>query len=531
MIGFEMSPPAAYPVEVRNAESFESLLADLSARFAGLAFDRVDAEIDAALEALARFLKTDRASLLELRPDDATIALTHSWARPGFAPAPLFRSVGRDVPWYYAQIRAGTVLNFRNILGELPAEANAERAEAAALGMCGHVVVPLQLDGHWVCALATAMAEKERSFTEEEIGRIQLIGGILANALHRRNLEREVRELQRRLEAENAYLRDVAGASVGFEQIVGKSLALQRVLELAAEVAPTSTTVLLLGETGTGKELLARAIHTRSKRADAPLITVNCAALPSSLVESELFGHEKGAFTGATSARAGRFELADGGTLFLDEVGELAPETQAKLLRVLENGEFERVGAVRSRKVDVRLITASNRPLESAVRGGSFRADLYYRLSTFPITLPPLRERPEDIPLLTWELIHRRRHELNRRVRRVPESAMQALCRYPWPGNIRELGNVIERALILSPGEDLQLDAFIASQTALPEKSERADEAERSHLLQVLERCEWRITGRGNAADCLGLNPSTLRSRLRKLGIVRPTAPSRPARS
>jgi transcriptional regulator with GAF, ATPase, and Fis domain len=366
------------------------------------------------------------------------------------------------------------------------------------------------------------MAEKERSFTDEEIGRIQVIGRILANALHRRNLEREVRELQRRLEAENAFHRDVAGASVGFEQIVGKSPALRRVLELAAEVAPTSTTVLLLGETGTGKELLARAIHTRSKRADAPLITVNCAALPSSLVESELFGHEKGAFTGATSARAGRFELADGGTLFLDEVGELAPETQAKLLRVLENGEFERVGAVRSRKVDVRLIAATNRPLEQAVRGGSFRADLYYRLSTFPITLPPLRERPEDIPLLTWELIHRRRHELNRRVRRVPESAMQALCRYPWPGNIRELGNVIERALILSPGEDLQLDAFIASQAALPEKSERADEAERSHLLQVLERCEWRISGRGNAADCLGLNPSTLRSRLKKLGIVRP---------
>jgi transcriptional regulator with GAF, ATPase, and Fis domain len=280
--------------------------------------------------------------------------------------------------------------------------------------------------------------------------------------------------------------------------------------------------VLLLGETGTGKELLARAIHTRSRRAEAPLITVNCAALPSSLVESELFGHEKGAFTGATSARPGRFELADGGTLFLDEVGELAPETQAKLLRVLECGEFERVGAVRSRKVDVRLIAATNRALERDVRDGSFRADLYYRLSIFPITLPPLRERAEDIPALTWELIHRRQHELGRHIRHVPESAMQALCRYSWPGNIRELGNVIERALILSPGEDLQLDAFIASQAALPETSERADAAERSHLLQVLERCHWRIDGRGNAAECLGLNPSTLRSRLKKLGISRP---------
>jgi transcriptional regulator with GAF, ATPase, and Fis domain len=284
--------------------------------------------------------------------------------------------------------------------------------------------------------------------------------------------------------------------------------------------------VLLLGETGTGKELLARAIHARSKRAEAPLITVNCAALPSSLVESELFGHEKGAFTGATSVRLGRFELADGGTLFLDEVGELAEEIQAKLLRVLESGEFERVGAVRSRKVDVRLIAATNRPLESDARNGSFRADLYYRLSIFPITVPPLRERREDIPLLTWEIIHRRQHELGRRIEQVSDSAMQALCRYAWPGNIRELSNVIERALILSPGDELRLDAFIASQTSLPETSERADAAERNHLLEVLERHHWRIDGRGNAADRLGLNPSTLRSRLRKLGIVRPAARS-----
>jgi formate hydrogenlyase transcriptional activator len=190
---------------------------------------------------------------------------------------------------------------------------------------------------------------------------------------------------------------------------------------------------------------------------------------------------------------------------------------------VLENGEFERVGAVRSRKVDVRLIAATNRPLEFEARAGSFRTDLYYRLSIFPITLPPLRQRPEDIPALTWELIHRRQHELGRRIQRVSESAMEALCRYPWPGNIRELGNVIERALILSPGEELQLDSFVASHGTLPEASERADAAERNHFLQVLERCDWRIDGRGNAAESLGLNPSTLRSRLRKLGIVRPS--------
>jgi transcriptional regulator with GAF, ATPase, and Fis domain len=511
---------------VRTADAFERLLAELSARFAGLLFDEVDSEIDAALQALTRFFGADRASLFELRGNSSGMALTHSWVRPGLARTPLDESIGRKLRWYCAQIRAGTVLNFTSLPDELPAEAIAERAEVLALGLRSHVVVPLRVGGNWVCAVAMAMAEKERSFSEEEIGRIRTVGELLANALHRRNLEREVRELLRRLRAENDYLRDAVGGDVGFEQLVGKSPEFRRVLELAAQVAPTSTAVLLLGETGTGKELLARAIHARSKRAEAPLITVNCAALPSSLVESELFGHEKGAFTGATSVRLGRFELADGGTLFLDEVGELAEEIQAKLLRVLESGEFERVGAVRSRKVDVRLIAATNRPLESDARNGSFRADLYYRLSIFPITVPPLRERREDIPLLTWEIIHRRQHELGRRIEQVSDSAMQALCRYAWPGNIRELSNVIERALILSPGDELRLDAFIASQTSLPETSERADAAERNHLLEVLERHHWRIDGRGNAADRLGLNPSTLRSRLRKLGIVRPAARS-----
>jgi len=523
-------PPAgtslAYHAEVRTADAFERLLAEFSARFAGLSFDAVDSEIDAALQALSRFFGTDRASLFELRADPSGMALTHSWVRPGLVRTPTDESIGRKLRWYCAQIRAGTVLNFKSLPDELPAEAIAERAEVLALGFRSHVVVPLRVGGSWVCAVAMATAENERSFSEEEIGRIRVVGELLANALHRRNLEREVRELLRRLKAENDYLRDAVGGDVGFEQLVGRSPELRRVLELAAQVAATSTAVLLLGETGTGKELLARAIHARSKRAEAPLITVNCAALPSSLVESELFGHEKGAFTGATSVRVGRFELADGGTLFLDEVGELAEETQAKLLRVLESGEFERVGAVRSRKVDVRLIAATNRPLERDVRNGSFRADLYYRLSIFPITLPPLRERPGDIPLLTWEIIHRRQHELGRHIEHVSESAMQALCRYSWPGNVRELGNVIERALILSPGADLQLDSFIASQAALPpEKSERADAVERNHFLEVLERCNWRIDGQGNAADCLGLNPSTLRSRLRKLGIARPSAP------
>jgi transcriptional regulator with GAF, ATPase, and Fis domain len=270
---------------------------------------------------------------------------------------------------------------------------------------------------------------------------------------------------------------------------------------------------------------LARAIHARSKRSERPLIKVNCAALPSSLIESELFGHEKGAFTGAASAKTGRFELADGGTLFLDEVGELAPEAQAKLLRILESGEFERVGATRTRKVDVRIFAATNCNLESAMAEGRFREDLYYRLASFPIRLPPLRDRRGDIPLLVWEMIQRRQNELGRRIERVPAATMQTLIHYPWPGNIRELSNVIERALILTHGTELRLETFFASRRDQTPRGESLEEVERAHFLRILERCDWRITGPGHAAETLRMRPSTLRSRLRRLGIVRPTIP------
>ena len=298
-----------------------------------------------------------------------------------------------------------------------------------ALPMLSHIAVPLWVDGNWVCALLTATAMSYRTWKDAEIEQVRIVGQIIANAVYRRKLERELREsldevrrLEGRLRAENEYLREAVGADAGFEQIAGRSRALRQVLEQAALVAPTGTSVLLQGETGTGKELLARAIHARSKRSAGPLITVNCAALPHSLVESELFGHEKGAFTGATSVKLGRFELADGGTLFLDEVGEIPPEIQVKLLRVLQFGEFERVGGSRTRKVDVRIVAATNRDLERAIAEGRFREDLYYRLSVFPIRLPPLRERLEDIPLLVQDLIQRRQDELGRRIERIPDA-------------------------------------------------------------------------------------------------------------
>jgi formate hydrogenlyase transcriptional activator len=519
-----------YTPSVREVAPIEHLLADLSTRFSGLPYQRIDAEIDRALEQLVEHLGTDRSTFLELLEDGTTLAVTHSWARSGFAPAAPSLTVSGRFRWYHDHLRRGEVLRFERLPDELPEDAVAEREYVVALPMLSHIAVPLQVSGHWTCALLTATAGSYRTWTDAEVEQVRIMGQILANAIYRRKLERELRDtigdlrrLEQRLDAENRYLREAMHADVGFEQIVGKSRVLREAIEQAAEVAPTGAAVLLLGETGTGKGLFARAIHARSHRREGPLITVNCAALPHPLIESELFGHEKGAFTGATSAQPGRFELADGGTLFLDEIGEIPPEIQVKLLRVLESGELERVGGARTRKVDVRIVAATNRRLERAIAKGSFREDLYYRLSVFPIELPPLRDRREDIPLLVWEAIERRQHELGRRIERVPENAMQALVRYSWPGNVRELGNVIERALILSRGPELLLDAFLASIRAAAPSSQRLDDVERAHFQRVLEGCGWRITGSGNAAELLGMRPSTLRSRLKKLRIARPS--------
>ncbi|EDY16461.1 transcriptional regulator, NifA subfamily, Fis Family [Chthoniobacter flavus Ellin428] len=351
-----------------------------------------------------------------------------------------------------------------------------------------------------------------------------------------------------RLEAQNTYLQEEIRSQHNFVEIVGNSPSLLQVLRQVDRVASTDSTVLICGETGTGKELIARAIHDRSPRRERPLVKVNCGAISTGLVESELFGHVKGAFTGAIANREGRFELADGGTIFLDEVGELPPETQVKLLRVLQEQEFEPIGSTKTVKVDVRVIAATNRDLETMVREGKFRSDLFYRLNVVPLTMPPLRQRANDIPLLTMFFLEKFARKLGKSLGQIAEETMARLCQYPWPGNIRELQNVIERAVVLSTGslltvekgalpgatgvmaqgpgwtpERAMIDAAEPLSTPLGATSGNAlEDVERQHIASVLQQTNWRIEGANGAAKILNLQPSTLRSRMQKLGIVRP---------
>jgi PAS domain S-box-containing protein len=333
----------------------------------------------------------------------------------------------------------------------------------------------------------------------------------------------EIKTMKDQLEAENIYFRREHKMKHQFENIIGQSDGLKYVLYRAQQVAPGNTTILILGETGTGKELIAAAIHNMSPRKERPLITVNCAALPGNLIESELFGREKGAFTGADVRRMGRFEVANGSTICLDEIGELPLDLQGKLLRVIQHSEFERLGSSQTVKVDVRIIATTNRNLEEEVRQGRFRQDLFYRLNVFPITVPPLRLRKDDIPLMVQAFMERYSRKLGKQITKIKDETIKTLQNYPWPGNVRELESIIERAVILCPGPVLQLaDKLEISSATLSSAMRTLEDMERNQILKILTETKWRIEGKDGAAAILGIHPSTLRARLHKLEIVRP---------
>ncbi|WP_024336616.1 sigma-54 interaction domain-containing protein [Desulfotignum balticum] len=338
----------------------------------------------------------------------------------------------------------------------------------------------------------------------------------------------EIQKLKKQLEGEKAYLTEEIKLEHNHENIIGKSDALKYVLYKVEQIAATHTTVLVLGETGTGKELVARAVHHSSPRRKRALVKINCAALPANLIENELFGHEKGAFTGSSARQLGRFEIANGATLFLDEIGELPLELQGKLLRVIQDGEFERLGSPHTIKVDARIIAATNRNLEQEVKKGNFREDLWYRLNVFPITMPPLRDRIEDIPLLVAFYVKKIARRLGKDTPIVPKLMMDTFLNYDWPGNVRELENILERAVIISSGPKLRMvDDFnkpLASlgNTHKIKESKTLEQVEHDHIVQVLEQTNWKVSGKNSATQILGLNRSTLRARMRKLDIIKP---------
>jgi formate hydrogenlyase transcriptional activator len=396
--------------------------------------------------------------------------------------------------------------------------------------------VPLITHGRTFGTLNLA-SRRSDAFPPSDVELLQQVAAQIAIAVENALAFKEIDALKDKLAVEKLYLEEEIRSEFNFEEVIGDSPALKRALAQVELVAPAATTVLILGETGTGKELIARAIHNLSPRRERTFVKINCAAIPSGLLESELFGHERGAFTGALNQKIGRFELADRGTIFLDEVGDIPLELQPKLLRVLQEQEFERLGSNRAQRVDVRIVAATNGDLSKLVAERAFRSDLYYRLNVFPIHIPPLRERREDVPLLVRYFVQKISRRLNKTVEYVPADAMDALANYSWPGNIRELENLIERAVLLSPGKELRVplselksatlaaagvDPSPASFTSSASSVSTLEEADRHHILRALRQTEWRIAGPKGAAALLGMKRTTLQARMRKLGIRRP---------
>ncbi|KFO66577.1 hypothetical protein ER57_16465 [Smithella sp. SCADC] len=445
---------------------------------------------------------------------------------------PLEKIVGSSIYQYFSStdIQLFKSLIERSLKGKGKAEMNlqtgCEKSVPVLLSIntIGHTDIPGVL-----CMIVTDLTEnKHNEEMRVEERALQKSHDKLEQQVEERTVElrtalHEIKEMKDKLEAENIYFRRENKMKHQFENIIGQSDGLKYVLYRAQQVAPGNTTILILGETGTGKELIAAVIHNMSPRKERPLITVNCAALPGNLIESELFGREKGAFTGADVRRMGRFEVANGSTICLDEIGELPLDLQGKLLRVIQHSEFERLGSSQTVKVDVRIIATTNRNLEEEVRQGRFRQDLFYRLNVFPITVPPLRLRKDDIPLMVQAFMERYSRKLGKQITKIKDETIKMLQNYPWPGNVRELESIIERAVILCSGPVLQLaDKLEISSPAISSAMRTLEDTERSQIIKILTETNWRIEGKDGAATILGIHPSTLRARLHKLKIVRP---------
>lgn len=518
---------------------FERLLSEVSATYINLPRDEVEKVLRRDFERLSTLLGVDRCVLYRVGKNMRFTRLEKPFFWSPDEDAEAIRELDEwssEVPnlfdnlqYFFDKWYKGEHLEWTR-LEDLPPEAERVKQLYARFGVKSGIAIPVSVNGTTIAALVVTTVRAHRTWSPDLIPRLRLFGEVFANAIMRKRNEEEIqsalseiRSLKERIEADYIYLREEINLEHGFGNIVGKSDSLTQILVKAKQVAPTNATVLLLGETGTGKGLIARAIHNASNRKDRPFMQVNCAALTPSLIESELFGHEKGAFTGATARRIGRFEAAHGTTLFLDEIGDLPLELQPKLLRVLQDGEFERVGGTTTVKCDVRVIAATNRDLEKEVEEGRFRRDLWYRLSIFPISIPPLRERLDDIPLFLGSFVKKYGMWIGKQFKMVPLKTIKALQSYPWPGNIRELENLVERAVITSPDGNLQIEIPSRPET-MTDSGKTLRDFEKDHILKVLEETNWTIEGPNGAARRLGLKPSTLRFRAKKLDIRRPRA-------
>ena len=513
-------------VSAPNGErlDFGQLIGELSMRFIDLVPSDVDAAIQEAQRRIVEALAFDRSTLFQFG-EDGDLLQTHSWWRPEVSAPPARMSARESFPWMLEKLRAGELVCLSS-----PDEApdGVDRASLLRFDMKSIVAVPISVAGRIVGVVNFAATRRERPWPPEMLQRVRLVAGMFASVIARwrsdealRRALADVKRLSDQLHAESVYLRREVESPLGTLAVVGQSAAIHRVQEQVRQVAATDATVLLLGETGSGKELFASQIHELSRRRGRAMVRVNCAAIPATLIESELFGREKGAYTGALSRQIGRFELADSSTIFLDEIGDLPPDVQVKLLRVLEEKQIERLGSSRSTKVDTRIIAATHRDLEKRIEADTFREDLYYRLNVFPIRVPPLRERPEDIPMLVWRFVEDFSKAFGKQVESITKENIATLQRYAWPGNVRELRNVVERALIVATTPRLTI-ALPQCSAAGTRRSVRLADVEREHIKGVLDSTGWRIRGVGGAAERLGLKATTLETRLAKLGLQRP---------
>ena len=508
---------------------FQDLISKISAKFTGLFGVDFEQAIQDSLAEIGKYFRADAVRLYRLSRQGDAVIMRIAWRNENLAPPKEMAEIHKlKYPNLAAHYVSGESIVFDNF--EDSPQIPELRKMLKFFGTKAGVGVPLEIDDSGVDIFAMDKVLSVHEWSKDIIEQSKAIGKVLISTMRRREAEIKLRDsfdeikgLKERLEQENIYLQKEIKVQKSFDTIIGQSTSLKYVLYRLEQVAPTNATVLIEGETGTGKELFAIALQKASALKNKPLIKVGCAALSPTLIESELFGHEKGAFTGANEKRIGRFELADGGTIFLDEIGELSLELQAKLLRVLQEGEFERIGSSKTMKVDVRVITATNRNLEEEIKQGRFRQDLYYRLNVFVITIPPLRERSDDIPLLVKFLVDKFENKHKKKIKNIPRSIMRNLENYSWPGNIRELENVIENAVIVSDKGILKVETLGTS--GVPIKSNmKLEDMERDHIIQVLESTNWRIDGKGGAAEKIGLKRTTLNSKMKKYGIKRQTS-------